>query len=88
MLSLLKKIGGNDGCYQQIRRWNRLGLAIAAVASPSVAQRSENGIHMNSAREQALRECNGVAGKMSQYTWGDHQTQAYRSCMAQHGQQE
>src|SRR5262249_41040339 len=23
-LSLLKKIGGNDGCYQQIRRWNRL----------------------------------------------------------------
>src|SRR5215831_7957789 len=23
MLSLLKKIG-NDGCYQQIRRWNRL----------------------------------------------------------------
>jgi len=25
---------------------------------------------------------------MSQYTWGDHQIQAYRACMAQHGQQE
>jgi hypothetical protein len=64
------------------------GLAIAAVASPSLAQRSENGNHLTSAREQALRECNGVAGKMSQYTWGDHQIQAYRACMAQHGQQE
>ena len=40
------------------------GLAIAAVASPSLAQRSENGNPMTSAREQALRECNGVAGKM------------------------
>ena len=64
------------------------GLAIAAVASPSLAQRSENGNPMTSAREQALRECNGVAGKMSQHTWGDHQIQAYRACMTQHGQQE
>jgi hypothetical protein len=63
-----------------------LGLAIAAVASPSLAQRSEN--PMSSAREQALRECSGQAGKMSQSTWGDHQIHAFRSCMHQHGQQE
>ena len=63
-----------------------LGLAIAAVASPSLAQRSET--PMSSAREQALRECSAQAGKMSQYTWGDHQIHAFRSCMHQHGQQE
>jgi hypothetical protein len=58
-----------------------VALSIAAVASPSLAQ-------TNNAREQALRECNGQAGKMSQSTWGDHQLHAYRSCMHQHGQQE
>jgi len=63
-----------------------LGLAIAAVASPSLAQRSETPI--SSAREQALRECNGQTGKMSQYTWGAHQITGYRACMHQHGQQE
>ena len=63
-----------------------LGLAIAAVASPSLAQRSET--PMSSAREQALRECSGQAGKMSQSTWGDHQIHAFRSCMHQHGQPE
>jgi hypothetical protein len=63
-----------------------VALAIAAVASPSLAQRGEN--HMTGAREQALRECSAQAGKMSQSTWGDHQIHAYRSCMHQHGQQE
>ena len=38
-----------------------LGLAIAAVASPSLAQRSEN--NMSSEREQALRECSGTASR-------------------------
>jgi len=63
-----------------------LGLAIAAVASPSLAQRSET--PMSSAREQALRECNSAAAKYRQYTWGHHEIDAYRSCMADHGQQE
>jgi hypothetical protein len=63
-----------------------VGLAIAAVASPSLAQRSED--HMSSAREEALRDCSAKAGRMSQSTWGDHQIHMYRSCMAQHGQQE
>jgi hypothetical protein len=63
-----------------------LGLAIAAVASPSLAQRSEN--PMSSAREKALRECSGQTGKMSQSTWGVHQLHAFRSCMHQHGEPE
>ena len=63
-----------------------LGLALAAVASPSLAQRSE--IPMSSAREQALHECNAAAAKYKQYTWGHQEIDAYRSCMANHGQQE
>jgi len=70
------------------KRWAviAIALAIAAVASPSLAQ--SNGNHMNNAREQALRDCSAKAGKMSQSTWGDHQLHMYRSCMAGHGQQE
>ena len=63
-----------------------IGLAIAAVASPSLAQRNET--HMDSAREKALRECSGQMGKMSQSTWGNHQLHAFRACMHDHGQQE
>ena len=62
------------------------GLAIFALVTPSVAQRAED--QMSGARAQALRQCNAQAGKMSQYTWGDHQIDNYRACMAQHGQQE
>jgi hypothetical protein len=68
-----------------------LGLALAAVASQSLAQRSEtpnSETPMSNEREQALRECTGQAGKMSQGTWGDHQIHAFRSCMYQHGQRE
>ena len=63
-----------------------LGLALAALASPSFAQRSEQ--PMSTTREQAIRECNGIAGKYSQYTWGHAQIDTYRACMAQHGEQE
>ena len=66
-----------------------LGLAISTLATPSFAQRSERGeAGMSSAREKALRECNGDAGKMSQSTWGVQQAHNYRSCMMQRGQQE
>ncbi len=41
-----------------------------------------------SARQEAVRDCSAKAGKRSQSTWGDHQIHIYRSCMAQHGQQE
>src|SRR5262245_63245672 len=60
-----------------------LGLALAAVASPSLAQRSET--PMSGAREQALRECSGQAGKMSQSNWGDQEIDAISSSMQQIG---
>ena len=62
------------------------GLAIFALVTPSVAQRAED--QMSGARAQALHQCNAQAGKLTQYTWGDHQIDNYRACMAQHGQQE
>jgi hypothetical protein len=66
-----------------------LGLAVSTLATPSFAQRAEQGeAGMSSAREKALRECNGQSGKMSQSTWGVQQGHNYRSCMMQRGQQE
>ena len=64
-----------------------LGLAISTLATPSFAQRSEEG-SMSSAGEKSLRDCNAEAGKLIQHTWGDHQVQKYRSCMMQKGEQE
>jgi hypothetical protein len=65
-----------------------LGLAVSVLATPSFAQRSDGGeAGMSSAREKALRDCNGEAGKMSQGTWGHQQLDNYRTCMAQRGEQ-
>jgi hypothetical protein len=66
-----------------------LGLALSALASPSFAQRSEGGgAGMSAARAQAIHECNAKAGKYIEHTWGDNEVYIYRSCMAEHGQQE
>jgi hypothetical protein len=63
-----------------------LGLVLAALASPSFAQRSED--HMSAARAAAIHECNVRAARYRQYTWGDTEIYTYRACMAEHGQQE
>jgi hypothetical protein len=66
-----------------------LGLALSALASPSFAQRSEEGgAAMSAARAQAIHECNAKAGKYIEHTWGDNEVYIFRSCMAEHGQQE
>jgi hypothetical protein len=66
-----------------------LGLALSALASPSFAQRSEEGgAGMSAARAQAIHECNAKAGKYIEHTWGDNEVYIYRSCMAEHGQPE
>ena len=62
-----------------------VALAASALATPSFAQRSEG---MSDNRAQALKSCNKEAAKYKQYTWGDYEIDAYRACMAQHGQQE
>jgi hypothetical protein len=63
-----------------------LSVAMAAAASPSFAQRAEDG--MSGGRTKALRDCNATAGKFTQYTWGATQLDQYRACMSQHGEQE
>ena len=64
-----------------------LGLAISTLATPSFAQRSEEG-SMSSAWAKSLQDCNAEAGKLTQHSWGDHQVHKYRSCMMQKGEQE
>jgi hypothetical protein len=61
-----------------------LALAVSPLATPSFAQRSE----MANARVAALHACTTEAGKLKQYTWGDHQIHKYRTCMMQHHQEE
>ena len=72
-----------------------LGLTVSALATPSFAQRSEGGARgqrgeagMSAARETALRDCSGKAGKMSQSTWGHQQLAMHRTCMMEHGEPE
>jgi hypothetical protein len=68
-----------------------LGLAIAAAASPSLAQRyvdNNNGYPVSAARAEALRECNARSQPYLQRDWGVGQTAIYRACMAEHRQPE
>jgi hypothetical protein len=37
---------------------------------------------------KAIHECNITAAKYKQYTWGVTEITTYRTCMAEHGQQE
>jgi len=40
------------------------------------------------ARASALRQCNKAVENMVEYGWGVQQSDAYRACMASHGQME
>jgi hypothetical protein len=62
-----------------------LSAAVLATASPSSAQRGEEG---TSPRAKALHDCSTMADKFTQYTWGSTQIDQYRACMTEHGQQE
>lgn len=66
------------------------GIAVAAVASPAVAQRNNNrnDNEVSSARTADLRECNSQAQGYYDYNWGVRQSDIYRACMAEHGQPE
>jgi hypothetical protein len=66
-----------------------LGVAVSAMATPSLAQRSEGGEPgMSAARAAAIHECSVRAGKYAEHTWGDNEIYTYRACMADHGQPE
>ena len=45
-------------------------------------------VQISPARAQALQQCNRLASRFPLHDWGNTQIQLYRSCMAQHGQQE
>ena len=69
----------------------KLGLAttIAALwftAIPSTGAVAD--VQISAARAQALQQCNRLAARFPLHDWGNTQIQLYRSCMAQHGQQE
>ena len=63
-----------------------LGLAVTAFASPSFAQNSGN--VGSAARAAAIQVCSVMAGRYTEYTWGDMEIYVYRACMAQHRQKE
>jgi hypothetical protein len=45
-------------------------------------------VQISAARAQAIQQCNRLAARFPLHDWGNTQIQLYRSCMAQHGQQE
>ena len=58
----------------------------ARAAHAQAFEAVQDGISLD--RAQALRECNGQVFSLKNYTWGNTQTDLYRSCMTQHGQPE
>jgi hypothetical protein len=69
----------------------KLGLAtsIAALlftATPLASAFAD--VQISAARAAALQQCNRLAARYPLHDWGNTQIQLYRSCMAQHGQQE
>jgi hypothetical protein len=66
------------------------GIAVAAAASPSLAQLADNngGYPVSANRAEALRECNALAQPYLEKDWGVRQDDIYRSCMAEHHQPE
>jgi hypothetical protein len=81
-----------------------LGLMVTAAASPGLAKsrntaaqdwrnaRAEaipnSDMTLGGSRALAIHECNSKTASLKDYTWGDDQSQRYRSCMAEHGQIE
>jgi hypothetical protein len=60
--------------------------AVTPFGSP--VQGHNSGAHASAAREQALRECSGLAAPYKSTTWGHMELYQYRTCMVQHGQPE
>ena len=69
----------------------KLGLATAIAAlwlSAVPIMGAVADVQISAARAQALQQCNRLAARFPLHDWGNTQIQLYRSCMAQHGQQE
>ena len=69
----------------------KLGLATAIAAFWLTAVPITGAVadvQISAARAQALQQCNRLAARFPLHDWGNTQIQLYRSCMAQHAQQE
>ena len=64
------------------------GYDARAQAIPGQAIPGDFGDGMSGHRATALRECNDLASKFSQSTWGNVSSDQYRACMAEHGESE
>jgi hypothetical protein len=64
------------------------GIVVVAASSPSLAQPNNPEDEVGPQRAKALRECNARSQPNLQRDWGVRETDIYRSCMAEHGQQE
>jgi hypothetical protein len=68
----------------------RAGLNAYGALTPfdtKISAQSESG-QISTARSAALLECNVLAGRFQQSSWGVRQSSVYRVCMAQHGEAE
>jgi hypothetical protein len=63
-------------------------LSLAALLVGPTFLQANAAPAVDAARAQALRECNAVSQKYSEYLWGDTELYQYRACMAEHGQEE
>lgn len=62
------------------------GVQLGHEARAQAIESLTEGVSLD--RAQALRDCNQLAEPIKSYTLITAQFAAYRSCMAQHGQQE
>lgn len=68
-----------------------LALSVAALASPSFAQRHQdesNPEHISAARRAAIHDCTALASRYTEFTWGTLQGHTFRECMADHHERE
>jgi len=69
----------------------KLGLATTIAALWLTAVPISNAaadVQISAARAQAIQQCNRLASRYPTNDWGNTDIYLYRSCMAQHGQQE
>jgi hypothetical protein len=58
------------------------------IAVPACLRSADAAPPIDAARARAIHECNVAASTYKQYLWGHFESDTYRACIAEHGQQE
>jgi hypothetical protein len=58
------------------------------IAVPTFLRSANAAPPIDAARARAIHDCNVAASTYKQYLWGHFESDTYRACMAEHGQQE